>query len=130
MRCMQIDGIQSTLHLLTTGTSPTLSQEKHLAHFTSSNLMAIPLGLDVCPALLHTRAQVVQQREGLLERDTSVRDAHAVLEAGGALGRHRLLALVDVALNHDTHNGLGGGSAGRKLGGDILPHNDLALVLL
>ena len=127
---MQIDGIQSTLHLLTTGTSPTLSQEKHLAYSTSSNLMAIPLGQDVCPALLHTRAQVVQQREGLLERDTSVRDAHAVLEAGGALGRHRLLALVDVALDHDAHDGLRGGVVGGQLVGDVLAHDDLALVLL
>jgi len=95
-----------------------------------SSLLPIPLGQHIRPPLLHALPQVVQQWESLLERDASVRDAHAVLESGGALGRHRLLALVDVALNHDTHNGLGGGSAGRKLGGDILPHNDLALVLL
>jgi len=69
--------------------------------------------------------QRLQRSLGIFPADTRVRDADSVLEAGLALRRHLLVALVDVALDHDTHDG------GLALGNLLGEHSgNLGLVLV
>ena len=87
------------------------------------------LGLDLCSSSPDTSRERIERRDGLLPRETRVRDRHSVLESTRSVRSDRLLALLEVGLDHDTHD-LVGGRSGRELGGDVLGDDDLVLVLL
>lgn len=92
-----------------------------------------PGGLPVGRALVplpprpHRGGQVLEHRDGRVPVDARVRDADALLEAGGPLGGHLLVALVDVGLDHDADDGL---LAVAQLVGDDLGHFGLVAVVL
>ena len=75
----------------------------------------------------HRLGEVLERRDGGLPVDAGVRDADALLEAGGALGGDLLVALVDVGLDHDADDG---GLSLAELVGDGGGHLGLVAVVL
>lgn len=108
--------------------SPALNGRFFLLQTNSSAyslLLSLSLSLDSFSPRLHTLPQLIQQRNSLLHRNTSIRHRDTVLQSGRSLGRNILSTFKDVGLNHDTDNGVGCGSRG-KLGGNV--GTDLNLV--
>lgn len=95
---------------------------------TCSLLQSLPLSLDSLSSRLHTLPQLIQQRNSLLHRNTSVGYRNTVLQSRRSLGRNILSAFVDVGLDHDTDDVVGCG-ARRKLGGNVGTDLDLVEVL-
>lgn len=71
--------------------------------------------------------QVLEHGDGGLPVDAGIGDGDALLEAAGALGRHLLVALVNVGLDHDADNAR---LALANLLGDRLGHQGLVAVVL
>lgn len=77
--------------------------------------------------LSHSRCKILEDGDGTLPVNASIRDGDALLEATGALGRHLLVALIDIGLDHDTDNA---GLAIANLTGDVFRNQRLISVVL
>ena len=88
---------------------------------------AICFGLAERAAGAHTIRQIVQHIDRHLPVDAGVRDTDTLEQVGSALGRHLLVTLEDVGLDHDTHQG---GLALAQLVGDLLSDERLVEVVL
>jgi hypothetical protein len=62
------------------------------------------LGRDLGSSSSDTGSERVEGRDGLLPREAGVGDRDTVLEPGRSLGSDRLLALLEVGLDHDSHD--------------------------
>ena len=79
---------------------------------------------EVAPRL-DGRVEAREHLDGRLPVHARVRDGHAMLERGGALGRHVLATCVDVRLDHHARDVA---VAARELPADV--RDDLGLVIV
>jgi hypothetical protein len=79
------------------------------------------------PAIPDRSGKILENRDGVVPVDAGIGDADALPQSSGAFGRHLLVALVDVGLDHHTDDG---SLALAKLVGDDLGNLGLVAMVL
>lgn len=62
-------------------------------------------GFILCPPVPHSSGKVVEDSHGSFPVDTGISDADTFFQGRGPLSWHLLVALVNVGLDHDAHDG-------------------------
>lgn len=104
-----------------------LITRKTKSHHATPLVRAIRLARIQSTTRTNTVREIIQHLNGHLPVDASIGDTDTLEESGRSLGRHLLVTLVDIRLDHDTDDG---GLALSQLIGNLLGDDRLVKVVL